>query len=86
MGMGETASIDERGRITIPSEIRKTIGKKDFKIKLIDKDTIILEAVNNKENIIKQIRKIRLSGDPELVRIDFSTVKDRYGGKHVEAP
>jgi bifunctional DNA-binding transcriptional regulator/antitoxin component of YhaV-PrlF toxin-antitoxin module len=44
MGMGETASIDERGRIIIPAEIRKTIGKRTFNIKIVDKDTIILKS------------------------------------------
>ena len=86
MGMGETASIDERGRITIPSDIRKTIGKKEFKIQLLDKSTIILKAVETRDAHIKRIEKIRLTGDPEKAQIDFSTVKDRYGGKHVETP
>jgi len=86
MGMGETASIDERGRITIPSDIRKTIGKKEFKIQLLDKSTIILKAVETQDDHIKRIEKIKLTGDPEKAQIDFSTVKDRYGGKHVETP
>ena len=86
MGVGETASIDERGRITIPSEIRKTIGKKDFKIELVDKDTIILKAVETRDDLIKKIMKIKLTGDPEKALTDFSTVKDKYGGRHVEDP
>jgi len=84
--VGETASIDERGRITIPSEIRKTIGKKDFKIELVDKDTIILKAVETRDDLIKKIMKIKLTGDPEKALTDFSTVKDRHSGKHVENP
>ena len=84
--MGETASIDERGRITIPSEIRKTIGKKEFKIELLDKDTIILKAVETRDDQIKKIMNIKLTGDPEKALTDFSTVKDRYGGRRVEDP
>jgi len=86
MGMGETTSIDERGRITIPSDIRKTIGKKEFKIQLLDKGTIILKVVETRDDHIKRIEKIKLTGDPEKDQIDFSTVKDLYGGKHVETP
>jgi bifunctional DNA-binding transcriptional regulator/antitoxin component of YhaV-PrlF toxin-antitoxin module len=85
MGVGETASIDERGRITIPSEIRKTIGKKEFNIQLIDKDTILLKAVNN-DDTLQKIQKIKLTGDPNRSQTDFSTVKDQYGGKKHETP
>ena len=84
--MGETTSIDERGRITIPSEIRKTIGKKEFKIELLDQDTIILKAVETRNDLIKRIEKIKLTGESEKTHIDFSTAKDRYGGKYVENP
>lgn len=84
--MGEEASLDETGRITIPVEIRKIVGKKDFKIELIDRDTIVLRAIDTIEDQIKKIEGIKLEGDPERTHIDFSTVKDLYGGKHVEAP
>ena len=85
MGMGETATIDERGRITIPSDIRKTIGKKEFNIQLLDKDTILLKAVNNQDTL-QQIQKIKLTGNQENKDTDFSTVKDQYGGKKHETP
>ncbi len=86
MGVGEKASIDERGRITIPSDIRKNIGKKNFKITLLDKDTIILKAIENQTDIIEKIQNIILTGDPEKTSTDFSTVKDRYSGKRLENP
>jgi len=82
--MGEKASIDERGRITIPSDIRKTLGKKKFKITLQDKDTIILKVIKNQTDIIEKIMSIQLTGDPEQTDTDFSSVKDRYSGKHLE--
>ena len=84
MGVGEKAGIDERGRITIPSDIRKTIGKKKFKITLQDKDTIILKVIKNQTDIIEKIMNIQLTGDPEQTDTDFSSVKDRYSGKHIE--
>lgn len=80
MGVGETTKLDERGRITIPSEIRNSIGKKEFNIRLLDKDTIILEAVKNSDTLTK-IKALKLTGEPSLSSTDFSTVKDRYGGK-----
>lgn len=86
MGVGEKSSIDERGRITIPSNIRKTIGKKNFKITLLDKDTIILKAITNQGDIINKIQAIKLAGDPEKADTDFSAIKDRYSGKHHEDP
>ena len=84
-GVGKTASIDERGRITIPSEIRNTIGKKEFNIQLIDKDTILLKAVNNTD-LLDKIKAIKLKGDPAKAQTDFSTVKDEYGGVKHETP
>lgn len=78
MGMGEKTSMDERGRITIPSKIRETIGKKEFTIRLIDKQTIILEAINQ-ENLLNEIKTIKLRGDPARAATDFSRVKDKYG-------
>lgn len=84
MGVGDKASIDERGRITIPSDIRKTIGKKKFKITLQDKDTIILKVIENKSDTIKKIQNIQLTGDPRQADTDFSSVKNRYSGKHLE--
>jgi bifunctional DNA-binding transcriptional regulator/antitoxin component of YhaV-PrlF toxin-antitoxin module len=86
MGVGEKASVDERGRITIPSDIRKTIGKKYFKITLLDKDTIILKAITNHGDILEKIQNIKLTGDPEKTSTDFSTIKDMYSGKHLENP
>jgi bifunctional DNA-binding transcriptional regulator/antitoxin component of YhaV-PrlF toxin-antitoxin module len=84
MGVGETASIDEKGRIIIPAEIRKTIGKRTFNVEIADKDTIILKAVESSGDLVKKIEKIRLTGEKEKASIDFSTVKDKYGGKRVE--
>ena len=84
MGMGELASFDERGRITIPAEIRSIVGKKDFKISLIDKDTIVLKAVEEPGELVKRIEEIELTGDLERSRVDFQSVKGKFSGKHVE--
>ena len=84
MGMGELASIDERGRITIPAEIRNIIGKKNFKISLIDKNTIMLKAIEEPGELIKRIEAIELTGDLERSSVDFQSVKGKFSGKHFE--
>lgn len=83
--MGETTSIDERGRITIPSEIRRNISKTKFNIQLVDKNTIILKAITNNDTLQK-IKQIKLQGDPQTHETDFSTVKDKYGAIKRETP
>jgi len=83
--MGEKVSMDERGRITIPSEIRRSIDRKEFKIRLLDRDTIILKAVDQGD-LLEEIQSIRLEGDPERAHTDFSSVKDEYGAVKHEAP
>ena len=84
MGVGDLASFDERGRITIPVEIRSIVGKKDFKISLIDKDTIMLKAVEEPRELVKRIEEMELTGDLERSGVDFQSVKGRFSGKHVE--
>jgi bifunctional DNA-binding transcriptional regulator/antitoxin component of YhaV-PrlF toxin-antitoxin module len=83
-GMGETAIMDKHGRITIPPKIRKIVDKKNFRVELIDKNTIVLKAINNKDELIQNIKKIKLSGDPERSGTDYSTIKKYYVGKVTE--
>jgi bifunctional DNA-binding transcriptional regulator/antitoxin component of YhaV-PrlF toxin-antitoxin module len=64
MGVGDKVSMDERGRITIPSEIRNKMERREFDIRLVDRDTIILKAVDD-EDLLEEIRSIELKGDPE---------------------
>jgi bifunctional DNA-binding transcriptional regulator/antitoxin component of YhaV-PrlF toxin-antitoxin module len=84
MRMDKKTTMDEKGRITIPSDIRKTIGKKHFKVELQDRDTIILKVINTQNDFIEKIKEIKLKGDPERKDTDFSTIKDHYYGKSVE--
>ncbi len=80
MGVGEIVEMDSRGRITIPANIRKIIGKSKFRVELVGKDTIVLKAVKNKREIVKRISSIKLVGDKERASVDAATVKDFYGG------
>ncbi len=80
MGVGEIVEMDDRGRITIPAEIRRRIGGEAFIIKLVDRDTILLRAVSRGEELIKRFEAIKLSGDEKRRNYDAAYVKDLYGG------
>ena len=84
MGVGETANMDEKGRIIIPAEIRKVIGKKTFSVELADKDTIVLRAMGDHRDLARRIADIHLTGEKSRASTNFSDVKDLYGGKRVE--
>ena len=86
MGVGETVSLDEKGRIIIPAEIRRAIGKKAFNVSMADKETIILRAVSDGSELVKQIKEIKLKGEKTRNSIDFASVKDSYGGKRDADP
>lgn len=80
VGVGEIVKIDDKGRITIPNNIRKTIGKNIFRIELIGKDTIILKVFEDKNELIEKIKAIKLMGDKEKAITDAAIVKDKFGG------
>ena len=84
VGVGETANMDEKGRIIIPAEIRKVIGKKTFSVELADKDTIVLRAMGDHRDLARRIADIHLTGEKSRASTNFSDVKDLYGGKRVE--
>ena len=83
VGVGETVEMDNKGRVTIPANIRKIVGKGKFRVELGGKDTIILKAIGDRHELVKEIASIKLAGDEERVAVDVATVKDFYGGiKH----
>ena len=84
VGVGETVNMDEKGRIIIPAEIRKVIGKKTFSVSLADKDTIVLRAIGDHRDLARRIADIHLTGEKSRASTNFSDVKDLYGGKRVE--
>ncbi len=80
VGVGETVEMDDKGRITIPANIRRIVGRRVFRVELLDKDTIVLRAVEDRRDLVEKILGIRLVGDRERVFVDAATVKDFYGG------
>jgi len=80
VGVGEIVEMDSKGRVTIPVNIRRIVGKKVFRVELAGKDKIILRAVEDKHELVKKIMNIRLTGDKERAFVDAASVKDFYGG------
>lgn len=78
--MGEIVEVDEKGRITIPADIRRAIGRRTFKVEIADKDTIILKALEDRSTLVKKVAEIKLSGAKERAFIDAASVKDLHGG------
>jgi len=74
--------MDERGRVTLPAEIRKLLRGKVFEVELVDPNTVILR-VANRRNVVKEIESIKLTGDPRRKSGDASKAKHRYGGVKV---
>ena len=85
MDVGETVNIDERGRVMIPAEIRRIVKNRSFKVETLDKDTIILRGVVEREEVMKRIQSLRLSGDEERRGVDAAEVKDLIGGMKDES-
>ena len=86
MGVGEIVNVDEKGRIIIPAEVRRAIGKRAFRVEIAGKDTIILRAVADRRDLVRRVASLRLVGDAERVSVDAAAVKDLYGGKNLENP
>ena len=80
MGMGtRIVEMDERGRITLPAEIRRILKDKVFRVELVDPSTVVLRVVT-REDIVHEVESIKLSGDPRRREGDASRAKHRYGG------
>ena len=74
--------MDERGRITLPSEIRRLLRGKVFEVELVDPNTVILR-IASRSDVIREIESIKLTGDPRRKGGDASKAKHRYGGEKV---
>jgi len=84
VGVGEIVNVDEKGRIIIPDEVRRAIGKRTFRVEVAGKDTIVLRAVADRRDLVERVAGIRLAGDRERASVDAAAVKDLYGGKSLE--
>lgn len=75
-----TVEIDERGRITIPSELRRRLRSTRVRVEAAGDDTLVIMPDLDADAVLKRIRDLRLSGDKRRSRYDASIAKDVYGG------
>jgi AbrB family looped-hinge helix DNA binding protein len=70
--MGEAGEIDERGRVTIPKDVRERAGfKTGDRVRLsAEKDTVTIERVVSLETFIEELRGcITVEGDVNPLRL-----------------
>jgi len=80
VGVGETTEIDGRGRITIPSRIRRRLRGRKFRIELLDQSRLLVDAVYENEELVGRIKRLRLHGNPKRAGMNAALAKDIYGG------
>ena len=78
--MGEVVELDDRGRVTIPSELRKTLPGTRVRVERGDDNTILIRPELSSEAVLKAIKAVKLRGESRRAKYDASSVKDRYGG------
>ena len=78
--MGEVIEFDERGRLTIPSELRKMLNGPRVRVERGDDNTVLIRSELDAETVLKNIKAIRLRGERRRAKYDAASVKDRYGG------
>jgi bifunctional DNA-binding transcriptional regulator/antitoxin component of YhaV-PrlF toxin-antitoxin module len=78
--MGKIVELDERGRLTIPSELRRTLRGPRVRVERGDDNTLVIRPELDSEAVLKSIRDIRLRGESKRAKYDAASVKDRFGG------
>jgi len=78
--MGEVVELDERGRLTIPSELRRMLRGQKVRVERGDDDTLVIRPEFDSDATLKSIRDIRLRGEKSRAKYDASSVKDKFGG------
>ena len=78
--MGKVVELDDRGRLTIPSDLRRMLRGPRVRVERGDDDTILIRPEVDPEALLRSIKAIRLRGERGRAKYDASSVKDRYGG------
>jgi len=79
--MGIIVEVDERGRVTIPAHIRRTLKAKKFLVG-VKGDAIELRPVYDERlEALKRFSEIKLVGDPRFLSLNAAEAKHRVGGK-----
>jgi len=83
VGMGiHLVEMDERGRVTLPAEVRKLLRGRVFTVEFVNPYTLVLR-VASREDFAREIESIKLRGDLRRRGGDASKAKHRYGGVKV---
>ncbi len=72
--------LDERGRLTIPLELRLMLHGPRVRVERGENNTLVIRPEIDSEGVLKKISAIRLRGERRRAKYDASSVKDRYGG------
>lgn len=54
--MGEVVELDERGRLTIPSELRQMLRGRRVRVERADDNTILIRSELDSEAVLKSIK------------------------------
>jgi AbrB family looped-hinge helix DNA binding protein len=81
MGVAIIVEVDERGRVTIPAHIRRTLKAKKFLVG-VKEDAIELRPVYDERlEALKRFSEIKPVGDPGFLNLNAAEAKHRVGGK-----
>jgi len=81
MGVGTIVEVDDKGRITIPADIRRKLKSKKFLVSVKEGAIELRPVYNEKLKALKLFNEIKLVGDPRFVNLDAAEVKHKVGGR-----
>lgn len=77
--MGKTVRVDERGRITLPVNVRDLLGARELVVEVVG-NAVILRPARDRVRVVEEIEGIKLTGDRARCQVDAASVKHRYSG------
>ncbi|RLF05313.1 MAG: hypothetical protein DRJ60_05765 [Thermoprotei archaeon] len=81
VGVGTVVEVDDRGRVTIPAEIRRLLKTRKFLISFREGVIELKPVYDEKLEALRAFNEIKLIGDPRFAHIDAAKAKHRVGGK-----
>jgi len=81
MGVGTIVEVDDRGRITIPADIRRKLKPKKFLVSVKESAIELRPVYDEKLEALKLFNEIKLVGDPRFVNLDAAEAKHKVGGR-----
>ena len=81
VGMGTIVEMDERGRVTIPSDIRRALKTRRLAVSLKGNIIELRPVYDERLEALEKFNQIKLQGDPRLAELDAAEAKHRVGGR-----